>query len=334
MRTGLDILLADPSRVVGQSVALATHPDCSTAAGTPILEALSSVVPVRVVAPEAPHLIGADLLLVDLPDGGLRAHPACDATRVLLFAAAEAGVPVLVLDRPNPLDGVTLEGPTVHPGFESAFGPAGPPLRHGLTPGELARFFVRQSGLSVDVDVLRCTSWHRDHDHSDTGLPGAFDPLVTTRTLLACTAWTVTSDLRFGAPGVDAHRLTDLCIKGAYDAELDGAGFTPVRWTEAGEDLTGVAVELAHPRGVHSFLLGLVLLEAAVRETAEARRGAFPWARHGNATARTPYIIDRVLGSPEGRLGLESRVQARELLEAWASDVEQFEKDRRPVLMY
>src|SRR5512139_1065329 len=102
-----------------------------------------------------------DVLLVDLQDVGCRIYTFITTLRYVLEEAARHGKSVWVLDRPNPV-GRTIEGLTLRPGWESFVG-AGPlPMRHGLTMGELARWFVATLGLDVDCEVIAMEGWQPD----------------------------------------------------------------------------------------------------------------------------------------------------------------------------
>jgi uncharacterized protein YbbC (DUF1343 family) len=111
-----------------------------------------------------------DVLLVDLQDLGCRIYTFITTLRYVLEAAARSGKTVLVLDRPNPA-GRLVEGLTLRPGWESFVG-AGPlPMRHGLTLGELARWFVSSLRLNVDLEVVTLMGWQPE------GAPGFGWPL-------------------------------------------------------------------------------------------------------------------------------------------------------------
>ena len=102
-----------------------------------------------------------DVLLVDLQDLGCRVYTFITTLRYLLEAAAAHGKAVWILDRPNPT-GRRVEGLRLHPGWESFVG-AGPlPMRHGLTMGELACWFIRQLDLDLDCTVIRMRGWEPD----------------------------------------------------------------------------------------------------------------------------------------------------------------------------
>ena len=102
-----------------------------------------------------------DVLLVDLQDVGTRVYTFVTTLRYVLEAASEHHKAVWVLDRPNPI-GRPIEGPRLCEGWESFVG-AGPlPMRHGLTMGELARWFVRRLGLDVELEVVTLSGWEPD----------------------------------------------------------------------------------------------------------------------------------------------------------------------------
>jgi uncharacterized protein YbbC (DUF1343 family) len=108
--------------------------------------------------PTAAMLEHFDVLLVDLQDVGTRVYTFVTTLRYVLEEAARRGKAVWILDRPNPI-GRPVEGPLLRPGWESFVG-AGPlPMRHGLTFGELARWFVRRLGLDVDCEVIPMQGW-------------------------------------------------------------------------------------------------------------------------------------------------------------------------------
>jgi uncharacterized protein YbbC (DUF1343 family) len=112
----------------------------------------------KVRRPTPAMLDSFDVLLVDLQDLGCRIYTFMTTLRYVLEAAAESSKRVVVLDRPNPA-GRPVEGLLLRPGWESFVG-AGPlPMRHGLTLGELARWFVRSLGLDVDCEVVSMEGW-------------------------------------------------------------------------------------------------------------------------------------------------------------------------------
>ncbi|MGC8781821.1 MAG: exo-beta-N-acetylmuramidase NamZ domain-containing protein, partial [Anaerolineae bacterium] len=189
--TGLDHLLnTAPTRLYGKRVGLISHPAAVTADLSPAVDALRTAgvelaalfamehgfggavadgaavadaadgrVPIYSLygatrEPTAAMLAGLDLLLFDVQDVGARFYTFISTLYYVLRAAGRHGVPVIVLDRPNPINGIAIEGPLLAGGLESFVGIAPIPIRHGMTIGELARCFNAEFGLGADLSVV------------------------------------------------------------------------------------------------------------------------------------------------------------------------------------
>src|SRR5690606_2051094 len=121
--------------------------------------------------PTAGMLRGLDALVFDLQDVGVRVYTFVWTMTLAMEACAEAGIPFVVLDRPNPVGGARRAGPVLRPGYESFVGLHPVPLRHGLTAGELALWVNEERGIGCDLEVVPCSGWRRDMRWSETGLP-------------------------------------------------------------------------------------------------------------------------------------------------------------------
>src|SRR5262249_3635533 len=121
--------------------------------------------------PTAEQLQGLDALVIDLQDVGSRYYTFQATMLYCLEEASRHKLLAVVLDRPNPLGGVAVEGPTLRPGWESFVGPHPIPTRHGLTLGELARLYRAEHGLTGELLVIPCEGWRREMDFERTGLP-------------------------------------------------------------------------------------------------------------------------------------------------------------------
>ena len=210
-----------------------------------------------------------DVLLVDLQDLGCRIYTFITTLRYVLEAAAATGKAVWVLDRPNPI-GRPIEGLTLRPGFESFVG-AGPlPMRHGLTLGELAGWFVATLGLDVELEVVTMRGWQPERE------PGFGWPLgerswvnpspnAPNLSMARCYAGTVllegttlsegrgtTRPLELlGAPGLDGHALIRDMQAMAPDwlagCRLRPCWFEPTFHKHAGELCAGLQIHVDHP---------------------------------------------------------------------------------------
>ncbi len=128
----------------------------------------------REPTPEMLSLI--DVLVIDIQDVGARIYTFIYTMANCLRAAARAGIPVIVCDRPNPIGGVAVEGPTLEPGYESFVGLYRMPMRHGMTVAELARLFNEHHRIGAELEVVTMEGWSRDMYWDETGIPLG-DPL-------------------------------------------------------------------------------------------------------------------------------------------------------------
>jgi uncharacterized protein YbbC (DUF1343 family) len=121
--------------------------------------------------PTADMLKGLDLVVIDLQDIGARIYTYIYTMANCLRACGRHGVPVIVCDRPNPINGVDVEGNLLRKGFESFVGLFPLPMRHGMTIAELARLFNEEFGLGAQLEVIRMEGWQRSEFHDATDLP-------------------------------------------------------------------------------------------------------------------------------------------------------------------
>src|SRR5688572_6495505 len=183
-------------------------------------------------------LRGLDVLVVDLQDIGARIYTYIYTVANCLKACARHRIPVVICDRPNPINGVDVEGETLRHGFESFVGLFPIPMRHGLTMGEIARLFNEVFGLGADVEVVRMDGWRRDMYADAAGTPWVM-PSPNMPTLDSAVVYpgtvlfegTMLSEGRgttrpfelVGAPWIDAERFA----RELNALQLPGAIFRP-----------------------------------------------------------------------------------------------------------
>jgi uncharacterized protein YbbC (DUF1343 family) len=163
--------------------------------------------------PAESHLAAVDTLVFDIQDIGCRFYTYLSTLGHCLLAAARSQRRVVVLDRPNPLGGVQIDGPLAEESRLSftAFHPI--PIRHGMTLGELARLIVAERSLSVDLQVVACAGWRRADWWDATGLEWV-DPSPNMRSLTAATLY----------PGVGLLELTNVSVGRGTDAPFEWIG--------------------------------------------------------------------------------------------------------------
>ncbi len=298
--------------------------------------------------PTRAMLEGLDVVVMDLQDVGARYYTFCATMVFVMEAAAELGLPVVVLDRPNPIGGrdEDVEGGPVLASHRSFVGAFDLPVRHGLTPGEYARLMRAELGLDVELEVVGLEGWRRDMAFEDTGLPWVLpSPNMPT----VDTAWvycgaclfegTTMSEGRgttrpfelLGAPWIDGVAWAQR----AAAAELPGvrlrpAYFTPQFQKHAGERCGAVQIHVTDRWAVRPLRLGLVLLEAAMRLEPEA----FGWRAEAYEFVADRLAIDLLLGGVVAREALEAGADADTIVEGWAEAEAAFRERRRPALLY
>ena len=201
--------------------------------------------------PTAAMLDGLDVLVIDLQDIGARFYTYTTTMAYVLEEAAKQKLPVIVLDRPNPINGFQIEGPALDKsqiGFTGYYAPM--PIRHGLTMGELARLFNGENKIGADLTVIAAKNWRRDAWFDETALPW-INPSPNMRNLIQATVYpgvgaiettnisvgrgTDTPFEQLGAPWVDGPALAD-----ALNARrIPGIRFYPVRFTPTASKYSG-----------------------------------------------------------------------------------------------
>jgi uncharacterized protein YbbC (DUF1343 family) len=121
--------------------------------------------------PTLDMLSDVDVLLFDMQDVGARFYTFISTLFYVLKGAAQTQTPVIVLDRPNPINGAVVEGPLLSPGFESFVGIVSMPVRHGMTVGELACYMNGEFALGADLTVVPMAGWQREMWFDETHLP-------------------------------------------------------------------------------------------------------------------------------------------------------------------
>ncbi|UWX57431.1 DUF1343 domain-containing protein [Chlorobaculum sp. MV4-Y] len=123
------------------------------------------------LAPARELLEGLDIVLFDIQDVGSRYYTYVNTLALFMEAAEGLDIEIMVLDRPNPLGGATLEGPQLDPAFHSFVGVMPVPVRHGLTAGEIAHFYRDYKKLDLNLSVVTMQNWQREMLFPETGLP-------------------------------------------------------------------------------------------------------------------------------------------------------------------
>lgn len=293
----------------------------------------------RTSAPTDDMLRGIDVLLVDLQDAGARYYTYLFTTVETLKAAARRNIPVVVLDRPDPIGGA-VQGDVLQAAYASPVGYVRVPMRHGMTLGELARLAQSQLGIGGSLAVVPAYGWRRDLSFDQTGLPFV-PPSPNLRSLESLfhypglclfegTNLSVGrgSDAPFeqiGAPWLDTARV----LAAMRAAGLPGVRFSAVRFTPVAPgdgkyaDTLVAGIRLAvTDRTSYDPTVTVVYLLSAVRASAGGR---FSWLE---------AHFDRLAGGPALRVAIEAGMEPSAIVRSWVPDLERFRERRREFLLY
>ncbi|MGQ9632002.1 MAG: exo-beta-N-acetylmuramidase NamZ family protein [bacterium] len=282
-------------------------------------------------------LRGINLLIYDIQDVGARFYTYISTLMYAMEAASEKRIPIIVLDRPNPITASRVEGPVLEAGFESFVGAFRIPTRYGMTVGELAALINREVGVGADLKVVPMESYKREMWYDETGLlwvmPSPNMPTLETAAVYPGTAvfeGTNISEGRgttrpfeiVGAPWLDpfkfADELNSLGLPGTLFRPLY---FTPTFSKFRGELCGGVQVHVTDRRAFEPVRTGLTMLWVARRLSGER----FRWnARH----------FDLLMGTDKVRLAIERGESPEEIVARWEKGLREFMAVRGKYLIY
>jgi beta-N-acetylhexosaminidase len=294
--------------------------------------------------PSPEMLQGVDALLFDLQDVGSRYYTFLYTLAYCMQAAGENGIPLTVLDRPNPLGGVRVEGNTVKPGYTSFVGMYPIANRHGLTVGELARFYQTKMGIACDLSVVEMEGWRRDMPWEETGLqwvmPSPNIPTPDTARAypgMCLIEGTQLSEGRgtarpfevVGAPYVDADALAEaLNAQNMPGVRWRALHFIPTFSKHKDTPCHGAQLHVTDRNAFRPVAAGVALLGTLRR----LYPNDFEWLppfKEGR-----PPFIDLLAGGPDLREGVDAGKPPEEIMASWTDDLAAYDATRRDVLLY
>ena len=293
----------------------------------------------RALAIPSPAGATVEVMVFDLQDAGARPYTYLATLAHALEGCAAARIPMVVLDRPNPVNGITLEGPMLeYPAFSSTVGVYPIPLRHGMTIGELARLFNdRFVKTKADLTVVPMENWRREEWYDETGLPWVMSspnlPTLDTATVYpgqVLLEGTSLSEGRgttrpfeiFGAPWVDgyvlARKLNDLHLPGVKFRE---AWFTPTFSKFSGKLCGGCQLHVTDRNAYRAVTTTLAEL-AMVKQL------------YGNKLEFQASLFDKLAGTAKVREALARGDPADAITAGFQPGLDDFRKLRAPYLLY
>ena len=296
--------------------------------------------------PDKKMLDPIDILIIDLQDVGTRVYTFIYTMSYCLEAAKKFGKKVVVLDRPNPVNGRMIEGNLLTPECASFVGRYPIPMRHGLTIGELSLLFNDDFGIGCDLDVIPMQGWKRDMFFTDTGLPWIppspnMPSPVTALVYPGQVLWegTNVSEGRgvtlpfetFGAPFFNTKRL----LSTLGENELPGIILRPVvfeptfnKWS--GSACNGFQIHITDPYEFKPYITTLKLLQAVLFH----HNNMFQWKRTPYEYEFEKLPIDLIIGDKKIRQRIESLDDIYAIEKLWLKDLKTFAETSRKFHLY
>ncbi len=299
------------------------------------------------IKPTAEMLEDVDVLIYDIQDVGARFYTFISTMGLAMEAAAEYGKKFIVLDRPNPIDGVTIEGPIIEEQLFSFIGQYPIPVRYGLTPGELAQMIEGEDWLGLknrlDLRVVPMEGWKREMWYDETGLPWV-KPSPNIPSLLTATIYpglclvealnvsegrgTMRPFEQIGAPWIDSFELA----RTMNDYSLSGIYFRPVTYTPVSipgaatwnkyinQEVHGLDVIITDRERLRPLQVMVYLLTALNRLYPEE--------------LMLQKNLERLIGVQSFRHSIKNMHPPEEILKEWEPGILKFKELRERYLLY
>ena len=285
--------------------------------------------------PTAAMLEGIDTLVFDIADVGVRFYTYETTLAYVMEEAAKRKIKVVVLDRVNPIDGFTIEGPTLDKSLLGFVGYFPMPVRHGMTMGELGLLFNGENKIGADLEVVQLRNWKREQWFDETGVPWV-NPSPNMRTLNEATLYpgiclieyanvsvgrgTDTPFEHFGAPWMDGRKLAaTLNGRGIPGVRFYPTSFTPTAAKFKGEACSGVFMVVTDRDSLQATRMGVEIASAIYKQ-------------HGSA-----FEIDkilRLLGSARVLERIKAGEDAAQIAASWSNDEGRWRLLRAKYLLY
>jgi len=282
-----------------------------------------------------------DVLIYDIQDVGSRAYTYIYTMALAMEAAREAGLPFIVLDRPNPLGGNMIDGNVLEPEFKSFIGMYPIPYIYGMTVGELAQLFNKEFQIECNLTVVPMSGWRRSMLFSDTGLPwvptSPHVPHADTPFFLAATGCIgelgtisegvgYTSPFEFiGAPWIDGNRLAnELNMKKLPGVHFQPTSFKPYYMKFINTQCSGVQIHILDRKVFQPYVIQTVILSVLCQLYPE--QGIF----NGAGVAS----FDKACGTDKIRKELLQGTATASIIASWEQELNTFLKVRNKYLIY
>jgi uncharacterized protein YbbC (DUF1343 family) len=296
--------------------------------------------------PTEEMLSDIDILVFDLQDVGTRVYTFIQTMAYCMQACARFGKSMIVLDRPNPVNGQQVEGNLLDPEFQSFVGIYPLPMRHGMTAGELALLYNKEFGIGCRLTVVPMQGWRRSYWHDETELPWVMpSPNLPTResatvypgmvlvegTLLSEGRGTTRPFELVGAPYVQARTLAEhLNSRRLPGVQFRPAYFEPTFQKHAGKMCGGVQIHVNDRDRFEPFLTGIATISAVK----ELFPDSFRWRDPPYEYESVKMPIEILCGGQRIPAQIEQGASPEVIRQGWQEDVARFVALRQSYLLY
>ncbi|MBD3207115.1 DUF1343 domain-containing protein [Candidatus Bathyarchaeota archaeon] len=294
----------------------------------------------ELVKPTSQMLDGLDTLVFDIQDCGARFYTYVSTLTYCMEACREEGLKMIVLDRPNPINGRDIEGNILEEGFESFIGLHKIPVRHGLTIGEMAQLI--NGNIQCDLDIVNMRNWERWMWFDDTGLPWVLPspnlPHLDTATVYPGTCFfeglnisegrgTTRPFELIGSPNMDGRKWAKALNRmGIQGVRFRSCFFTPTFWRYEERRCEGVQVHVTDRDSFESVKTGLHMISTAIE--------IYPDFEFNEPTYDRRRHFDLLAGSDKLREDLQQGKPVEKIIDEWYTPLKRFEKKRERYLIY
>lgn len=298
------------------------------------------------LSPTPEQLARLDVILFDVQDVGARYYTYGATLALCMRAAAASGVKVVVLDRPNPIGGVAVEGGGLDEGLENFCGLYPAPQRHGMTLGELARLYNDTFGIGCELDVAACEGWSRSDYYDQCGLPWVMPSpnMPTPDTALVYPGMCLLEGANlsegrgttrpfelFGAPFIDGPRLAEELRR----HDLPGVVFRPCVIEPAfhkfrGQRCGALQLHVSDRNAFEPYRTGLAVLVAVRKLWPES----FAWREDPYEFRADVPAIDLLTGRAAVRQAIDEGAALEDVVRAASGGTELYDAGRGKALLY
>lgn len=276
-----------------------------------------------------------DCLIIDIQDTGCRVYTFIYTISYCLEKAAQYNKKVVILDRPNPIGGIEVEGNLLEEKYKSFVGRFPIPMRHGMTVGEISSFFNKTYEIDCDLKIIKLKNWERKMYYSDTGLDWVL-PSPNLPTASSCIVYpgqvlfegtnisegrgTTIPFEQFGAPFINSYQVAEACAGKIPGTFLRPVKFEPVAGKWQNQTCNGFQIHVTDKKIFKPYKASLVLLQEIIR----LYKDNFKFKPPPYEYEYDKLPMDLILGSKKLRKQIQAYEDIDEIEKSWQNEINNF----------